>query len=140
MTLKSAFEDLSRTTLRAVSGCLRKLEYLAGLRSRRGEYEHWGFGKVYGQSTANKVLADAHREMVSEVLSTPLKTLVEDVKASSSELGVEPARYLEGLSEQSKNLLPTDPGVGSARHLSSVLHALLGLERTRAKNATRQAS
>ena len=140
MTLKSAFEDLSRTTLRAVTGCLRKLEYLAGLRSRRGEYEHWGFGKVYGQSTANKVLADAHREMVSEVLSTPLRTLMEDVEASSDELGVDPARYLEGLAEHSKTLLPSDPGVGSARHLSSVLRALLGLERTRAKNATRRAS
>jgi hypothetical protein len=140
MTLKSAFEDLSRTTLRAVTGCLRKLEYLAGLRSRRGDYEHWGFGKVYGHSTANKVLADAHREMVSEVLSTPLKTLLEDVEASSDELGVDPARYLEGLAGQSRKLLPNDPGVGSARHLSSVLRALLGLERTRAKNATRRAS
>ena len=140
MTLKSAFEDLSRTTLRAVSGCLRKLEYLAGLQGQRGEYEHWGFGKVYGQSTANKVLADAHREMVSEVLSTPLRSLLEDVEASSDELGVEPTRYLEGLSAHSKHLLPKDPGIGSTRHLNSVLRALLGLERTRAKNATRRAS
>ena len=140
MTLKSAFEDLSRTTLRAVSGCLGKLEYLARLRSRRGEYEHWGFGKVYGQTTANKVLADAHRNVVSEVLSTPLRALIEDVEVSSGELGLEPTDYLEGLTAQSKNLLPTDPGIGSARHLSSVLRALLGLERTRAKNATRRAS
>jgi hypothetical protein len=140
MTIKSAFEDLSRTTLRAVSGCLRKLEYLAGLQSRNGNYKHWGFGKVYGQSTANKALATAHRDMVSEVLSTPLRTLLEDVEVSSEEVGVEPTGYLEGLAEHSKSLLPKDPGVGSARHLNSVLRALLGLERTRVKNATRRAS
>jgi len=61
MTLKSAFEDLSRTTLRAVFGCLGKLEYLAGLRAHEGDYEHWGFGKVYGQATANKALGTAHQ-------------------------------------------------------------------------------
>lgn len=140
MTLKSAFEDLSRTTLRAVGGCLRKLEYLASLQSRAGDYKHWGFGKVYGQTTANNVLTTAHREVVSQVLSTPLKSLLEDVEASTEEIGVEPTRYLEGLAQHSKSLLPKDPGVGSARHLSSVLRALLGLERTRAKNATRRAS
>jgi len=36
MTLKSALEDLSRTTLEAVVGCLRKLEYLAGLHEPKG--------------------------------------------------------------------------------------------------------
>src|ERR1700741_4784219 len=78
MTLKSAFEDLSHTTLEAVAGCLRKLEYLAGLRHRAGDYAHWGMGKVYGRTTANQALGTAHREAVSEVLSTPLGVLLED--------------------------------------------------------------
>src|SRR5438874_2290193 len=43
MTLKSAFEDLSRTTLEALYGCLRRLEYLAGLRETKGEYCTGGF-------------------------------------------------------------------------------------------------
>ena len=140
MTLKSAFEDLSRTTLRAVSGCLRKLEYLAGLQSPNGDYKHWGFQRVYGQMTANKVLRSAHRDVFSEVLSTPLRTLLKDVEASSKELGVDALGYLEAVAARSRKLLPEDPGVGSARHLNSVLRALLGLERTRAKSATRQAS
>ncbi len=139
MTLKSALEDLSHTTLEAVAGCLRKLEYLAGLRAREGDYTHWGFGKVYGRSTANKALGTAHREVVSEVLSTPLGRLLEDVEKSSAQAGVEPEQYLGALTQHGNALLPSDPGAGSARHLSSVLHALLGLERTRERNATRRA-
>jgi len=140
MTLKSAFEDLSRTTLRAIAGCFGKLEYLAGLRAAPGDYEHWGFGKVYGQLTANKTLATAHRDAVSEVLSTPLKDLLEDVEKSSQSAGVEVEGYLQSLSRRNAELLPKDPGVGSQRHLSSVLHALLGLVRNRERNATRRAS
>jgi hypothetical protein len=140
MTLKSALEDLSHTTLEAVTGYLRKLEYLAGLRAEEGGYTHWGFGKVYGRSAANKALGTAHREVVSEVLSTPLGTLLEDVERSSQLAEVDAESYLGDLAQRSNALLPRDPGAGSARHLSSVLHALLGLERTRQRNATRRAS
>jgi hypothetical protein len=140
MTLKSALEDLSHTTLEAVAGCLRKLEYLAGLRAREGDYSHWGFGKVYGRTTANKALSTAHREVTSEVLCTPLGMLLEDVEKSSAMTGVDPEQYLGALVQRNSTLLPTDPGAGSARHLSSVLHALLGLERYRQRNSTRRAS
>ncbi len=140
MTLKSALEDLSRTTLEALSGYLRKLEYLAGLRQSKGDYAHWGFNKVYGEAPAKKALTAAHRAAVSEVLSTPLRDLIEDVEASSQEAGVGTERYLESLAKKQDELLPNDPGAGTARHLSSVLHALLGLERSRERNATRRAS
>jgi hypothetical protein len=140
MTLKSAFEDLSRTTLRAVSGCLRRLEYLAGLRAGEGTYSHWGFRKVYGETNANKAITTAHHEAVSEVLSTPLASLLQDVENSNQTAGMEVEGYLERLANHSERLLPKGPGPGSARHLSSVLHALLGLERNRERNATRRAS
>lgn len=140
MTLKSALDDLSRTTLEAVAGCLRKLEYLAGLRHRAGDYAHWGMGKVYGRTTANKALGTAHREVVSVVLSTPLGTLLEDVEKSSAQAGVDTESYLGSLARRPEDLLPSDPGAGSARHLSSVLRALAGLERTRQRNARRRAS
>jgi hypothetical protein len=140
MTLKSAFEDLSQTTLEAVAGCLRKLEYLGGLREARGGYAHWGFRKVYGEISAKKALATAHRAAVSEVLSTPLRILQNDVEVSSMEAGVETEKYLESLAQKHTQLLPTDPGAGSTRHLSSVLRALLGLYRSGERNATRRAS
>ena len=140
MTLKSAFEDLSRSTLRAISGCLQRLEYLAGLRLQEGDYSHWGFGKVYGQPTANKTLGDAHRDAVSQVLSTPLSSLLADVEQSTRTEGQDTELYLRELSQKGEKLLPTNPGPGSARHLSSVLHALLGLEKYRERSATRRAS
>jgi len=56
MTLKSAFEDLSRTTLKAIAGCLRKLEYLAGLRERERDYLHWGFRRITARPAQIKPL------------------------------------------------------------------------------------
>jgi hypothetical protein len=127
MTLISALEDLQETTLRAVTGCLRKLEYVAGLRSNAGTYTHWGLVRVHGEGTAKKALTQAHRAMLSEVLSTPLRKLEEEAEQSSQLAGLPPKVYLEQLSGGSSRLLPPSPGAGSERHLSSVLHALSSL-------------
>jgi len=141
MTLKSALEDLSRSTLRAISGYLQKLEYLSGLRRSRGQgYSHWGFGKVHGDLAANKALGEAHRAVVSQVLSTPLSKLLADAEESTGAEEQDLEAYLKTLSAKGDSLLPNNPGPGSARHLSSVLHALLGIERNRERNATRRAS
>jgi hypothetical protein len=140
MTLKSAFEDLSRTTLEALYGGLRRLEYLAGLRFPKGEYAHWGFSKVYGEQPAQKALTSAHKSAVSEVLSTPLKDLLEETRASCSKEGVPTEGFLSNLAERKDTLLPPNPGAGSERHLKSVLRALLGLERNRGQSAIRRAS
>ena len=140
MTLKSALEDLTRSTLRAISGCLQRLESLSGLRERGEGYSHWGFEKLHGESAANKALAEAHSSAVSNVLSTPLSKLLSDVQSSTQAEGQNTEAYLRGLSQKGSELLPNNPGPGSARHLSSVLHALLGLEKNRGKPATRQAS
>lgn len=129
MTLISALEDLQETTLRAIVGCLRKLQYVAGLRKQDGTYTHWGLVRVHGEGTAEKALAQAHRALLSEVLSTPLHHLEEDAEQSSELAGVPAKTYLEQLSGESSELLPPSPGAGSARHLSSVLHALSSLLR-----------
>ena len=127
MTLLSALEDLQETTLRAFAGCLNKLEYLAGLRDKGGGYEHWGLARVYGDLAAKKALARAHRSLLSKVLAMPIRKLAEDVNQSSEVAGVPPSAYVERLAAASPNLLPHGPGAGSARHLSSVLHALSSL-------------
>jgi hypothetical protein len=135
MTLKSPFEDLSQTTLRSLAGGMKKLEYLGELRKLRGEYWHWGFSKVHGDSAAKKTFHEAHRAAISEVLCTPLGTLLSDAESSSRNSGIDPEQYLESLGKKQEELIPTNPGAGSARHLSSVLHALLGLEKSRRLNA-----
>lgn len=140
MTIKSAFEDLSETTLSALTECLKKLEYLGGLRKSRGDYWHWGFSKLHGQGAARNAFQEAHRAAVSQVLSTPLRALLEDAKLSSAKSGMDAEQYLENLGKKKAELLPNDPGAGSARHLSSVLHALLGLERNRKSTAIPRAA
>jgi hypothetical protein len=124
MTLFSALEDLRNTTLRAISGVLRRLEYLAGLKNREGSYAHWGLAHVHGDSVAEKTMAQAHREHVSRVLSTPIRELVQDVQLSSQTADMAPSLYVERLRRQGVELLPPEPGAGAGRHLNSVLHAL----------------
>jgi len=120
---------LQETTLKAITGCLRRLEYLSGLQDREGAYNHWGFARVYGDLRAKKALADAHRIMLSRILSTPIRSLEQDVQESSQEAGTSPGTYLERLNASHTRLLPPTPGAGSGRHLSSVLHALLSLRK-----------
>lgn len=127
MTLISALEDLQETTLHSITGCLRKLEYMAGLRNKAGTYTHWGLIRVHGEGTAERALAQAHRALLSELLSTPLRNLEEDAKRSSELAGISATLYLKQLSGGSSKLLPPSPGAGSARHLSSMLHALSSL-------------
>jgi hypothetical protein len=142
MTLKSAFEDLRETTLQAITGCWRKLDYVSGLRHKSSEdYVHWGLGRVYGDPQADKALSQAHKLLVSQVLSTPIRELMEDVDLSSRVAGVPPDTYLERLRKRGVDLLPSSPGAGSARHLNSVLYALSGLVKGRRKpDAIRRAS
>jgi hypothetical protein len=131
MTLKSALEDLLATTLAAVSGVVGKLEYLSSLREPGGgSYSHWGLARVYGDRPAQQALAEAHRLLFLRVLRTSLRTLRGDVVLSSGALQMPPAEYVENLRDHLSALLPQDLGGGSARHFSSVLHALSSLAKT----------
>ena len=112
MSLKSAFEDLSQNTLRALADCLKRLEYLGSLRKLRGGYWHWGFSKLHGEAAAKKAFREAHRAAVSEVLRTPLRTLLQNAESSSRNAGVDPEGYLENLGKA--ELLPDDPGARDA--------------------------
>jgi hypothetical protein len=142
MKFKSAFDDFRDTTLEAIAGCLRRLDYLSGLRdkTKQEDYAHWGLTRIYGDLQSRRALTQAHRTLVSEVLSTPIPKLLEDAERSSEIAGVQPDAYLERLSQRGVNLLPVAPGAGSARHLNSVLNALLGLVKNRKQNATRRVS
>jgi hypothetical protein len=138
MTFSSALEDLRATTLKSITGSLRRLEYLAGLRDESGTYDHWGLTRVYGQEAANKALEQGHRLLVSYLLSTPVQRLLIDVEQCSQLERLSPAEYLQRLS-RGPNLLPADPGAGSERHFNSVLLALSSLVEDQ-PGATRQTS
>jgi len=84
MTLKSAMQDLQERTLRAVSGLLGQLDYLAGLRSRDGLYSHWGLERVHGEGATQRALRDAHKAVVTNILRTRLRNLVRDADELAS--------------------------------------------------------
>jgi hypothetical protein len=140
MKLKSALEDLHASTLKALHGCLQRLEYLAGLQQKEGDYEHWGLARLHGDSPARRALIQAHRSQISEVLSTPIRDLMDDARESSRLAGLPPSAYIERLSNHGMDLLPPGPGPGSARHLNSVLQALLSLLKNRKPGSIRRVS
>jgi|SRR5579863_4315124 len=139
MTFFSAAEDFQETTLKAIAGCLRKLEYVSGLRDQQGKCTHWGLARVYGEEASTRALAEAHSKALSNVLSRPIRNLEMDLQESSEEAGVSEAEYLQRLSDGGAHLLPPVPGAGSGRHLNSVLHALSSLQKARRLGANRQA-
>jgi len=138
MVLNSAQQDLRDTSLKAVSGGLNKLLYLADLRDKSTTYRHWGLARVHGEHAANQALAQEHRKLVSELLATPLSRLFDDVKRCSRMAGIEPRKYVDRLCEKTRSLLPPEPSAASEQHLNSVLRALSGLARSQ-PGATRPA-
>jgi hypothetical protein len=137
MTLTSALEDLRSTTLKAVAGGLRRLEYLSGLKDAAGNYSHWGLAKVHGELAAAKALAEEHRVVTSNLLAMPMSFLLEDLDQSSQQAGIPALVYLEHLLARGVGLLPAEPSAGYAPHLSSALHALWCLAKTQPQFSSR---
>ena len=130
MTLKSVKEDLQARTLRAISGLLGKLGYLASLRQEDGTYSHGGLSRVHGELAAQDALAEAHQSVVTKILRAPLCRLLNDVQDSCANRKQEQIEFLGGLQDRESQILPPKAGIGSRRHLSSVLHALLALAKS----------
>jgi hypothetical protein len=140
MTLKSALQDVRETTLAAVSGRLGKLLYLGSLRREHGGYHHWGMTQVHGTESAERALKTAHREVLSEVLRSPLASMTEDLEETSRAKGIPPESCVEEMRGQYNNLLPGESQDSpAAAHLNSVLTALFHLEKAQGR-ATPSAS
>ena len=123
MSLFSAFDDFLQTTLHAVPGTLGKLNYISSLRiGEEGQYVHWGLSRVHGDREAQHAMAEVHRLVFSEVLSTPIRLLLEDARQCSGE--ADTASFLDELEGRSENMLPVNPSTGSAEHFKSVLQSL----------------
>ena len=130
MTLKSALQDLRETTLSAVRGALGRLAYLASLRRGQTGYRHWGLSQVHGAESSERAMKTAHAEALAEVLRTPLPSLVEDLRESTSENGIPSGAYAEELRGRIDELLPEErKNSPAASHLSAVLLALSSLEK-----------
>ena len=130
MTLKSVKDDLQASTLRAISGLLAKLGYLGSLRLDDGSYSHWGLSRVHGETAAQDALGEAHQGVLAKILRAPLNRLLNDVQDSCAARNQGQVEFLAELQENESQIVPTRAGVGSRRHLSSVLRALLALAKS----------
>jgi hypothetical protein len=139
MTFLSASEDFLGRTLAALPGAWGKLQYVSGLRTEDGHYDHWGLTRLHGEAAVQRALGEVHRDTFLGILRTPLARLLEDAHLSAAKQELEAAPYLQELRARSKVLLPPDLGGGMEPHFSSVLTALLKLAQARS-SATRQAA
>ena len=139
MTLLSASEDVLTATLAALPGLWGKLQYLSGLRSEDGRYDHWGLARLHGEAAVQRALGKAHSEIFLEILRTPLAPLLKEARLSATEQELEPAAYVQQLCSHSQGFLPPNLGGGTEAHFSSVLKALSKLAQGRS-SATRRAA
>jgi len=122
--LNSPAEDFSQTTLAAVEGTLRKLQYLAGLRQSNGEYFHWGMARRHGEATTNLTIAQAHMDLFLTMLRTPIGALWEEAKCAAEDQSTKPDEYVGELLEKGDLLIPPHLQGGSRRHFNSILLGL----------------
>jgi len=136
MRLKSALEDFEANTLGAVPGLLGRLSYVGSLHDGKGQYDHWGLTKVYGDDAAQRAIRASHRVLLSDVLKKPLAALLKDVAASCSNEDLTEGEFLASLAQS-----PPKPLSPAARaHLRSVLSALSALVESRNNANLRGAS
>lgn len=133
MTFQSPFDDFVLNSLTAIAGLLGKLDYVAGLRREDGSYCHWGLARVHGESAAHQAASEAHRLLFSQVLTTPLAHLLDDVAQSQPDLSLGVNDYLEYLARRLPVLTPAGAGEGPFLHFNSVLHAVSALARARSR-------
>jgi hypothetical protein len=138
MTLKSAYDDLCQRTMEKIPGTWGKLKYVAGLRSPKGGYAHWGFERQHGPKAAQDAFTQVHKTLVKTILRTRLSALREDLEQSSEADAISPPSYASMLSVSLNQLLPSGCPKESELHLFSVLKTLSVLEAR--KNAGSQAS
>jgi hypothetical protein len=135
--LDSPVDDFCRTTLRAVSGTLGKLQYLAGLRQGNGEYFHWGMARRHGEALASVAIRQAHTNVFLSMLRTPIGALWEEAEQLSRAQSTDVRDYVGRLSEGGEALVPAQLQGGNDRHFNSVLLALCCLAGAPAPKAGR---
>ena len=125
MVLLSPKEDFAQRTLSAFSSLLAKLAYVANLRGDRG-YDHWGLERIYGDHPSRKAIAEAHSDLWSQVLRTPIRRLAGEYQSESQdeERKAETTQAVEEWEKDPHRAIPVDLRGGSVRHFNSIVSAL----------------
>lgn len=127
MAVRSALEDFEETTLKAISGLLAKLHYLATLHDGHGHYAHWGMERVHGAEASARAIRSSHVAVLTQVLRAPVRVLLQDVAASAATVRVPAHEFLRSLGKSPQQVLPERCMAASQKHLIAVLHGLSAL-------------
>lgn len=74
MMFKAA-EDFKNRSLAVLPTLLERLAYICSLQTQEGNYKHWGLSRTYGHRTANEAIFNAHLELATELVQTPLRDI-----------------------------------------------------------------
>ena len=141
MALRSALDDFETRTLAAIPGKLAKLHYLGQLHDGHGGYAHWGMGRVYGEETARRAIRNAHQELITDILRTPLGHLAEDLQMSATTAQLSSEELIGSLQRLTPRTWPEHSLTTAAqKHFKVVLHALATLAASQALATPRGAS
>lgn len=135
----SALEDLLERSLRMFSGLWGKFHYLCSLRENSGRYEHWGFIRTHGETSAQAAFAEVHTAIFSQILRTPLAELLEDVELSAEKMSVSTEEFIDGVRRVAQQATPKNLAGGTLAHFNSVLDAI-SLVHSARKKLARQAA
>lgn len=133
MPLTSALEDFERTTLQAVPGVLGKLRYMAELHDGQGGYVHWGMGRVYGEPTARRAIRSSHSAVITQLLKTPLRDLMNDLARSAAAANLTPGEFLYSVERVLSRAVPPGTVPAAQKHFMAVLHALSAVVQSQAR-------
>jgi hypothetical protein len=129
MTILSPSDDFWCRSLANFPGPVSRLDYISGLRLPGGTYSHWGLSRIHGDAAANQAIAGAHSKIFSELLSTPVRRLVEELRKLAAQKGTDTHTVLRELMSRGEMLIPQRLSGGSKRHFNSIWQALSALER-----------
>jgi len=127
--MRNAVEDVSRS-LEALSGRFSQLLYLASLRDRAGDYQHWGLSREYGEARARAAFSHLHRTTYDSFLQADLSELLLVLRKCCERNGRDPEAVLTELIHEGA-VKPTGVQEHSVMHFNYVLASLLALAQSR---------
>lgn len=70
-----AADDFKNRSLAVLPTLLERLAYICSLQTQDGTYRHWGLTRAFGHRVAFETIYNAHLEMATELVQTPLRDI-----------------------------------------------------------------
>jgi len=127
--MRNAVDDVSRS-LGALPGRFSQLLYLASLRDRAGDYQHWGLSREYGEARTSAAFSHLHRTTYASFLQTDLSELLVVLHRCCEKNGRHPEALITELFHEG-GVKPSGVQEHAVMHFNYVLASLLALAQSR---------